>query len=390
MIATWEDFRSGNFYDIYALQLPIPGSIKINSDAVNTDTNAVTLDLQALNIASNIAIAEMCISNETPTCTAWESYSTNKTSWPLDVTAGTKKVYVQFKDTIGNISPAYYDQINLDVSIEDAILPASSITSPSDGSTINGTSYTIRGTASDSGSWVVKVEVSTDGGSTWSETTGTTSWVYTWALPANGSYTIKTRATDAKGNIETPGTGITVTVDNTLPAPTGTITISIDGIGQTYSYSEITASWSPYPGRDRIADYKFAIGSTPDVADVVPWTSSGNTTSYSTVNLQNNFESYKTNSSAEYFGKTFYITIKAVNISGVESSVSSAPFVYTPADINSKSGQGDGRVDGFDLGKLGIEFGSSAQNLTADINRDGKVDGNDLIILGTNFGKVRQ
>lgn len=395
VIATWEDFGSGNFYDIYALQLPIASSIVINSDAVNTDTNAVTLDIEALKIASNIAIAEMCISNETPTCIAWESYSTTKylttTTWLLDPIAGSNKtVYVQFKDTAGNLSPAYYDQINLNVSISDAIPPTSSITSPTSGSTISGTSYTIRGTASDTGSWVVKVEVSTDGGSTWSEAIGTTSWVYTWTIPANGSYAIKTRATDAAGNIETPGTGVTVIVDNAQPAPIGTLTISIEGMGQTYSYSEIIASWSPYPSRDRVTDYKIAIGSTSAFADVMPWTSIGDTTSYSTVNLQNAFESYKTNSSVEYFGKVFYLNIRAVNASGVESSVSSAPFVYTPADINSKSGQGDGRVDGFDLGKLGIEFGSSGQNLTADINRDGKVDGNDLIVLGTNFGKVKQ
>lgn len=392
VIATWDDFRSGSFYDIYALQLPIPGSIKINSDAVNTDTNAVTLDLQALNIASTVAITQMCISNETSTCpdTAWESYSTTK-DWLSDSVAGPDKaVYVQFKDATGNISPPYFDKINLQNPVSDNTLPTSAITSPTSGSTINGTSYTIRGTASDTGSWVVKVEVSTDGGSTWSEVTGTTSWVYTWTLPSNGDYVIKTRAIDAAGNVEIAGTGIAVIVDNTQPAPTGTITISIDGMGQTYSYSEIIASWSPYPSRDRVTDYKIAIGTTSAFADVMPWTSIGDTTSYSTVNLQNAFESYKTNSSVEYFGKVFYLNIRAVNASGVESSVSSAPFVYTPADINSKSGQRDGRVDGFDLGKLGIEFGSSGQNLTADINRDGKVDGNDLIVLGTNFGKVKQ
>jgi len=54
---------------------------------------------------------------------------------------------------------------------------------------------------------------------------------------------------------------------------------------------------------------------------------------------------------------------------------------------------GSGRVDGFDLGRLGMAFGSQPGNAhwnaDADLNRDGIVDGSDLTLMGANFGKTR-
>ncbi len=38
-------------------------------------------------------------------------------------------------------------------------------------------------------------------------------WSYTWSAAGNGSVTIKSRATDDSGNIETPGAGVNVTVN---------------------------------------------------------------------------------------------------------------------------------------------------------------------------------
>lgn len=54
---------------------------------------------------------------------------------------------------------------------------------------------------------------------------------------------------------------------------------------------------------------------------------------------------------------------------------------------------GSGRVDGFDLGSLGLAFGSRPGdpnwNPGVDLNGDGVVDGSDLTLLGVNFGKTR-
>ena len=50
----------------------------------------------------------------------------------------------------------------------------------------SGTPVTITGTASDIGGAVTKVEVSTNGGTTWSNATGTTSWTFAWTPGGTG------------------------------------------------------------------------------------------------------------------------------------------------------------------------------------------------------------
>ena len=96
----------------------------------------------------------------------------------------------------------------------DTTPPTSTIASPASGASISaGTIVTISGTASDAGGGTVAgVEISTDGGTTWSQATGTTSWTYQWTPVVLGSATIKSRAFDDTGNMETPSGGATVTI----------------------------------------------------------------------------------------------------------------------------------------------------------------------------------
>jgi len=96
----------------------------------------------------------------------------------------------------------------------DGTPPTSTITSPIDGAGVaDGTKVTITGTASDTGGGVVAgVEVSTDAGNTWQPATGTTNWSYTWIAHGNPASTIRTRAVDDSGNLETPGSGVKVAV----------------------------------------------------------------------------------------------------------------------------------------------------------------------------------
>ncbi|MBW4589165.1 DUF4082 domain-containing protein [Aetokthonos hydrillicola Thurmond2011] len=100
--------------------------------------------------------------------------------------------------------------------------PTSTISSPTAGTTVpTGSSVTISGTASDTGGGVVGgVEVSVDGGTTWHPANGRASWSYTWTPSISGSVTIKSRAVDDSGNIETPGTGVAVTVGGTRTCST--------------------------------------------------------------------------------------------------------------------------------------------------------------------------
>jgi len=121
--------------------------------------------------------------------------------------------------TNASIVNPYYQTI-VTASSPESVPPTSSITDPLDGATIDaGVAYTIYGTSSDEGgSSVQKVEISFDGGNTWYEVTpletsdsGFT-WKYVWQSPAEGTYNLKTRATDWIGNVETPSSGITVIV----------------------------------------------------------------------------------------------------------------------------------------------------------------------------------
>jgi len=95
----------------------------------------------------------------------------------------------------------------------DKTAPTSTITSPTPGSAVQGGSdVTITGTAVDAGGGVVAgVEVSADGGSTWHPATGRGNWSYVWTPRSSGAATIESRAVDDSGNIETPGSGVTVT-----------------------------------------------------------------------------------------------------------------------------------------------------------------------------------
>ncbi len=84
--------------------------------------------------------------------------------------------------------------------------PASTITSPANGSTVPiNTTVTITGTATDANTvtgTVAGVEVSIDGGTTWQLATGTTSWTFAWTPLTPGTYTIKSRGYDDSGNME--------------------------------------------------------------------------------------------------------------------------------------------------------------------------------------------
>ncbi|MGE5608605.1 MAG: DUF4082 domain-containing protein [Bacillota bacterium] len=100
--------------------------------------------------------------------------------------------------------------------------PTSTITSPANGATFQlDTPVTVGGTASDGGGGVLAaVEVSVDGGLTWHPANGRDTWSYTWTPHQGGTLTIKSRAVDDSGNLETPSAGITITSQGQTPSGT--------------------------------------------------------------------------------------------------------------------------------------------------------------------------
>jgi len=96
----------------------------------------------------------------------------------------------------------------------DTTAPTSTITSPAHEGTVQaGDPVIITGTATDTGGRVGGVEVSTDNGTTWRRAEGRSNWTYTHTFSGTGTATIKVRAADDSGNIETSGTGVTVTIN---------------------------------------------------------------------------------------------------------------------------------------------------------------------------------
>ena len=107
--------------------------------------------------------------------------------------------------------------------------PTTTITSPLAGENVqSGSSITITGTASDQsgetpGGQVGGVEVSVDGGGTWHPAAGRESWSYSWSPASIGSTTIKARAVDDSGNLESPGAQVNSTCSSGhAPARSGT------------------------------------------------------------------------------------------------------------------------------------------------------------------------
>ncbi|MFF2569932.1 DUF4082 domain-containing protein [Streptomyces sp. NPDC058084] len=81
--------------------------------------------------------------------------------------------------------------------------PAVTVTSPVANATVPALrQITVTGTAADAGGGVVaRVEVSTDGGTTWKAAEGTGSWSYKWTPIAEGPVQLKVRAVDDSVNI---------------------------------------------------------------------------------------------------------------------------------------------------------------------------------------------
>jgi hypothetical protein len=111
------------------------------------------------------------------------------------------------------------------VTVQDATRPTSTITFPTAGEIVSeGVITNITGDASDAGGGsVTRVEVSLDGGATWSLAIGKSAWFYPWTPNTLGPATIKSRAVDDSGNVQDPPTEIMVTVQDTTPQ-TSTIT----------------------------------------------------------------------------------------------------------------------------------------------------------------------
>ncbi len=204
----------------------------------------------------------------------------------------------------------------------DTVAPTSTVTSPASGATIgDGGKVTISGTASDTGGVVAGVEVSTDGGKTWHPATGTTSWSYSWVAHGNPSTTIKSRAVDDSGNLETPTAGSQVNVG---------CTCSIWGTGATPAQSDSGSATSVEVGVKFKSDvsgvvtgirfYKSSRNTGTHVGSI--WTASGTRLASATF----------TNESASGWQQVTFSSPVAVNANSTYVASYFAPAGHTALD----------------------------------------------------------
>jgi len=208
------------------------GTIVINNDAAATNSTTVTLALSASDALSGVT--QMRFSNNGTSFSTAEAFATTKT-WTLTTGAGTKTVYVQFRDGAGNWSSAFTDTIVLDTT-------APTITAVT-ATNITSNSVTITWTTNESATSKVDYGLTTSYGSTTAldSTLVTAHSVVLTGLAPNTTYNYRVRSIDAAGNERLGGNTTFRTAvgpDVTAPsAPTGLTATPI-------SSSQINLSWT--------------------------------------------------------------------------------------------------------------------------------------------------
>ena len=188
------------------------GTIVINSGATATNSRNATLTLSASDAWSSVT--QMRFSNNGTSFSTAEAYATTKT-WTLTSGAGTKTVYVQFKDALGNWSAAITDTIVLDTTAP--TISARTATN------ITGSSAQITWTTNEAATSRVEYGLTTSYGSSTAldPTLVTTHSVPITGLAPSTTYNWRVRSMDAAGNetVSANSTFATAAVSDTT-APT--------------------------------------------------------------------------------------------------------------------------------------------------------------------------
>lgn len=197
------------------------GSIIVNSGQISTSSINVTLTLTATDLEGEAI--EMRFSNDGITWSSWESKISTR-SWTLSHGEGSKTVYMQLRDTAGNISNTFTDTIVLDTTppvitgvTNNGVYNTDVTISFNEGTaTLNGATFSSGTTVSTSGNYTL---VATDSAGN----TTTITFVIDKALPKAVEVEIKSNNLDpTKAKV---GDTITLTMktDKNIQAPIITI-----------------------------------------------------------------------------------------------------------------------------------------------------------------------
>ena len=197
---------------------PPTGGVTINNDAQYTISTLVTLQAQASDNQGS-GIYQMRFHNEGEDWGTWMNYRSTDVSWTLESGDGTKRIYVQFKDNAGNLSPIYSDEIILDTEP-----PSGTITINENDQYTTSTSVTLYLSYPDEMD-ISKVRYSNDGiwdKEIWEDPSTTRAWDL---LPEDGTQTVYAQFRDNSG-LKSSVIFDTIILDTT--PPTGSIEINGD------------------------------------------------------------------------------------------------------------------------------------------------------------------
>jgi hypothetical protein len=160
----------------------------------------------------------MRFSNDDSNWSAWSAYGTS-VNWTLTSGDGTKTVYAQFQDGLGNTSVSKTATI-----VVDTTPPAGSVVILDDAAAINTPQVSLDLTWSDAASGVSSVRATNDGVN-WSAWTPVKASL-PWTIPAgDGPHTVQVQFRDAAGNLSEIASDA-ILVDTV--APTGTFVLAGD------------------------------------------------------------------------------------------------------------------------------------------------------------------
>jgi hypothetical protein len=244
---------SPSYSDTIVLDTTGPtGSIAVDEDASFTRSTLVVLSLSAGD-GSGSGVAEMHFSGDSSSWSSWEPFDSTR-NWTLPVGDGTKTVYVQYRDALGNVSLPYDDTIVLDTAG-----PTGSIVVDGDAPYVNSTSVVLTLSAGDgSGSGVSGMRFSNDGASwsIWEPYAATKGWTL---VTGDGTKTVYVQYRDAAGNesIVIEDTTILDTAD-----PTGSILIDED-VPYANTTSVVLALSASDGAGSGVAQMRFADNGSP-------------------------------------------------------------------------------------------------------------------------------
>ncbi len=303
------------------------------------------------------------------------SLNSNDTTSPYlfswNATAGDHSLTAKAYDAVGHTATSA--AANVHINHPDTTAPTVTITAPSPGATVSGTTVSITANATDNVG-VASVEFFVDGATIASDTTAPYSTVWDSTSLADGPHSISAKAYDAARNVATSNAvnatianGKKIDPDTTPPtasitAPTANATV----VGNT----NITADASDNVGVTSVEVY--IDGSRSADADVAaPYVFGWDTTS-----LPNGSHSI------------YVIVYDAAG--NTKTSATITVLVDNPVGPGAKNGDanGDNKVDVFDLSALASHWGdTNATRAEGDLNGDGIINIYDLSILATNWGK---